>query len=171
MWHYFRSPKQEVGCPPRSAHNEVVFMQQAFLWWWRETQRSHFRSWLTARLRSEVTYSDFILMWSFGLKTNQFEAEYILTALFSVCSGMVDQSSQFIWDFLLEIQLLGWHKLCLFGICWLFLISSDRLQHNADRSYSYLPSSHLAWWNSAPAFPPWPLQWSSDSNFSRRPKI
>lgn len=38
-------------------------------------------------------------MWSFSLRTNQFEAEYILTALFSVCSGMVHQSSQFIWDF------------------------------------------------------------------------
>lgn len=59
-------------------------------------------------------------MWSFGLKTNQFEAEYILTALFNVCSGMVHQRSQFIWEFLSEIQLLGWHKLCLFGICWLF---------------------------------------------------
>lgn len=59
-------------------------------------------------------------MWSFGLKTNQFDAEYILAALFSVCSGMVHQSSQFIWYFLSEIQLLGWHELCLFGICWLF---------------------------------------------------
>lgn len=50
-------------------------------------RHSRFRRWLTAGLSSEVTYSDFMLMWNFSLKTNQFRAEYFYIALSSAPGG------------------------------------------------------------------------------------